>query len=96
MLTTREFANLLGFPKGIDAYTVTQEEILLEHELNYLWGNITDNDNPDPAEMCSESIHNPAIRYFHMILVHTLFGKEVHVTTMSCDELFIMYCASQN
>lgn len=46
--------------------------------------------------MHSESIHNPAIRYFHKILAHTLFGKERNITIVSRDELFIMYCASQN
>lgn len=45
--------------------------------------------------MFSENIHNPAICYFHKILAHTLFGKEENITSVSRDELFIMYYASQ-
>jgi hypothetical protein len=40
-------------------------------------------------------IHNPAIRYFHKILAHTLFGKEVNNTVVSRDELFILLCVDQ-
>lgn len=43
-----------------------------------------------------ENIHIPVIRYFHKILDHTLFGKEQNITSVSKDELFIMYCASQS
>lgn len=45
--------------------------------------------------MFSENIHNPAIRYFHKILAHTLFGKEENITVISKDKLFILYYAFQ-
>lgn len=45
--------------------------------------------------MFFENIHNPVIRYFHKILAHTLFGKEENITSISREELFILYCASQ-
>ena len=91
-----EFANLLGFPSGPDVFTVAQEDILSNHELNYFWGSITGNNHPEPDDMHSDSIHNPAIRYFHKILAHTLFGKEQNISLVSRDELFILFCASQN
>ena len=45
--------------------------------------------------MHSQMIHNPAIRYFHKILAHTLFGKEENNTIVSRDELFILLCVDQ-
>lgn len=91
----REMVELLGFPNGPDIFTVTQEELLTNLELNYFWGSITGNNHPEPNVMHSENICNPAILYFHKILAHTLFEKEENITSMSKDELFIMYCATQ-
>lgn len=45
--------------------------------------------------MFSENIHNPAIRYFHKILAHILFGKEDNIIVVSRYEICILYCASQ-
>lgn len=91
----REMAELLGSPNGPDVFIVTQEELLMNLELNYFWGSITENNHPETNGMHSGNIHNPAIRYFYKILAHTLFEKEENVTSLSKDELFIMYCASQ-
>ncbi|KAI5405408.1 hypothetical protein KIW84_052261 [Lathyrus oleraceus] len=91
----RELAKLLGCPNGPDPFTITQEELLTDLELNYFWGSITRNNHPESDLMHPENIHNPAIRYFHKILAHTLFGKEQNITSVSKDELFIMYYASQ-
>ncbi|KAI5408480.1 hypothetical protein KIW84_054357 [Lathyrus oleraceus] len=71
-----------------------KEDRLIDLELDYFWGNITGNNHPELDLMHSENIHNPAIRYFHKILTHTLFGKEQNITFVSKDKLLIMYCAS--
>lgn len=91
----REIDELLGCPNDFDAFTVTQEELLTDLELNYFWGSIIGNNHPEPDLMHSENIHNPVICYLHKILTHILFGKEQNITFVSIDELFIMYCASQ-
>ena len=75
---------------------MTQEDLLLDTDLDFFWGSIAGNNHPEPSDLYSESIHNPAIRYFHKIIAHTLFGKEQNVTSVSRDELFIMCCASQS
>ncbi|KAI5411807.1 hypothetical protein KIW84_056759 [Lathyrus oleraceus] len=93
--THREIVELLGCPNGSDTFTITQEDMLIDLELDHFWGSITGNDHPEPDLIHSENIHNPAIRYFHKILAHTLFGKEHNRTFVSNDELFIMYYASQ-
>ncbi|KAI5418018.1 hypothetical protein KIW84_042598 [Lathyrus oleraceus] len=54
------------------------------------------NDEPEEHEFLSGNIHNPTFRYFHKILAHTLFGKRSNITTVSRDELFIIFCASHN
>lgn len=87
--------DLLGFPNGPDAFTMTLDDTFTNLNLDYFWGTITGNYNPEPHTIFSENIHNTAIRYFHKILAYTLFGKEENVTSVSRDELFIMYCASQ-
>ncbi|PNX66015.1 hypothetical protein L195_g054840, partial [Trifolium pratense] len=48
-----------------------------------------------PADRVNQKIHNPAIRYFHMLLAHTIFGKPENDTAVSKEELFILYCAFQ-
>ena len=92
----REFSQLLGFPFGPDVISMTQENLLPESDLDYFWGSIAGNNHPEPSDLYSECIHNPAIRYFHKIIAHTIFGKQQNVTSVSRDELFIMYCASQS
>lgn len=88
-------AELLGFPSGPDVYTIAHDDAFTDLVLDFFWGTITRNYHPKPHTMFSENIHNPAIRYFHKILAHTLFGKEENITAVSRDELFILYCASQ-
>jgi hypothetical protein len=92
----QDFTNLLGFPTSFDTFTVSQEELFEYRELEHFWGNLTGNDDPEEHEFLSGNIHNPAFRYFHKILTHTLFGKKPNSTTVSRDELFIIFCASQN
>lgn len=88
-------ANLLGFPNGPYAFTITLDDAFTNLDLDYFRGTITGNYHPEPHTMFSENIHNHAILYLHKILAHTLFGKEENITFVSRDELFIMYCASQ-
>ncbi|KAI5403249.1 hypothetical protein KIW84_050722 [Lathyrus oleraceus] len=92
----QDFTNLLGFPTSFDTFTVSQEELFEYRELEHFWGNLTGNDDPEEHEFHSGNIHNPAFPYFHKILTHTLFGKKPNSTTVSRDELFIIFCASQN
>ncbi|KAI5383394.1 hypothetical protein KIW84_070701 [Lathyrus oleraceus] len=88
-------AELLGCPNGPDTFTITRENMLVDHQLDLFWGSITGNDHPESDLMHSDNIYNSVIRYFHKILAHTLFGKEQNRTFVSKDELFIMYYASQ-
>jgi hypothetical protein len=91
----RDLADLLGFPSGPFVFTTRQEDLIDDIDLDDFWGSITGESNPNSNEMHLQKIHNPAIRYFHKILAHTLFGKEENNTLLSRDELFILLCVDQ-
>ncbi|MCI14564.1 hypothetical protein A2U01_0035696, partial [Trifolium medium] len=67
----------------------------MEYELQNFWGSISGDPNAEPEDRFSTQIHNPAIRYFHMILAHTIFGNQENDTAVTKEELFIMFCAFQ-
>ncbi|KAI5439198.1 hypothetical protein KIW84_024834 [Lathyrus oleraceus] len=92
----QDFTNILGFPTSFDTFTVSQDELFEYRKLEHFWGNLTGNDDPEEHEFLSGNIYNPAFRYFHKILTHILFGKKPNSTTVSRDELFIIFCASHN
>ncbi|CAJ2670172.1 hypothetical protein L195_g018629 [Trifolium pratense] len=92
----RDIAEFLGVPSGLDAITRVQNDSFMEGELKRYWGIITGNPNAAPNERFSSEIHNPAFRYFHMIIAHTFFGKAMNNTTVSQAELFMMFCVYQN
>lgn len=91
-----DFSALLGFPDGFDTFTSKQEELFDYRELDIFWESLTGLSSFEHPEPHADYIHNPAFRYFHHILSHTLFGKEQNNTIVSRDELFIMLCAVQN
>ena len=43
-----EMAELLGCPNGPDTFTITQEDILVDNQLDLFWGSITGNNHPEP------------------------------------------------
>ncbi|MCI53480.1 hypothetical protein A2U01_0074727, partial [Trifolium medium] len=88
-------ADLMKVPSSPDAATKVQEDEFMEYELSNLWGSISGEPNSEPGDRVNQKIHNPAIRYFHMLLAHTIFGKPENDTAVSKEELFILYCAFQ-
>jgi hypothetical protein len=91
----RDIAEFMNVPNSPDVVTKVQEDEFMDYELTNFWGSISGNPNSDPEDRFSTQIHNPAIRYFHMILAHTIFGKPVNDTAVAKEELFILFCASQ-
>ncbi|MCI32077.1 hypothetical protein A2U01_0053289 [Trifolium medium] len=67
----------------------------MDYELQNFWGSISGDPNAEPDDRFSTQIHNPAIRYFHMILAHTIFGKSKNDTAVTKEELFIKFCVSK-
>lgn len=68
----------------------------MTRELDYFWTKISGETRTEPDSRHSAQIHNHAIRYFHMILAYTLFGKPESSTSVSRDELFILFCIFQS
>jgi hypothetical protein len=93
--THREIAGFLGVPSGTDAITEIRDDTFIESELEYYWWSISGNPNSASDARNNTEIHNPAIRYFHMIIAHTFLGKPVSNNDVSREELFMMFCVSQ-
>ncbi|GAU41112.1 hypothetical protein TSUD_398080 [Trifolium subterraneum] len=89
-----KIAELMNVLNGHDAAVKTEVEFM-ESELRNFWGSISGDPNTELEDRINPQIHNPAIRYFHMILSHTIFGKPQWDTAVSKEELFIMLCAFQ-
>lgn len=87
---------LLGFPNGPYIFKIAQEDSSMTRELDYFWTKIYGETRTGPDSRHSAQIHNPAIRYFHMILDYTLFGKPESSTIVSRDELFILFYVFQS
>lgn len=68
----------------------------MANELDYFWGRISGNSHLEPNSMDSNNIPNPTIKYFQMILAYTIFGKEENITSVSRDEIFIIFCVFQS
>lgn len=88
--------DLLGFPNGPNIFTMPQEYAFLARELDYFWSRISRETPTEPNSRNSTQIHSPVIRYFHMILAYTLFGKLESSAIVPRDELFIMFCVFQS
>ncbi|CAJ2652679.1 unnamed protein product [Trifolium pratense] len=95
-LTTHEIAEILGVPSGLNAFTKVQDDSFMDSELDYYWGSISGNPNTALSARYNTEIHNPAIRYFHKIIAHTFFRKPTNIQTVTKEELFLMFCVSQN
>ncbi|PNX95489.1 hypothetical protein L195_g018682 [Trifolium pratense] len=94
--THREIAEFLGVPSGPDAFIKVQDDTFIESELKCYWRSILGNPNSTPDARNSTEIHNLALRYFHMIIARTFFGKSVNNTTVSKAERCVMFCVYQS
>lgn len=82
---------MLGFHTSQDAFTEVPGDNFMQYELDNFWGSITMETPSDYERMNSTIIHNPTIRYFHMVLTQTFFEKSEATNTISKEELFIVF-----
>lgn len=68
----------------------------MQYELDNFWGNITIEAPSDYERMNATIIHNPAIRYFQMVLAQTFFEKNENTDTINKEEPFIMFTVFQS
>ena len=90
--TTRELSDLLDFPVSADVVIEIPDDEYLDSQLDYFWGEISTTRHDSSILRHSSEIHNPTIRYFHMLLSFSFFGKPQNDTLVSKEELFIMFC----
>ncbi|KAI5441730.1 hypothetical protein KIW84_010975 [Lathyrus oleraceus] len=65
-------------------------------DVEKFWSDITCGGSPDPSTQIYNKIHNPAFRYFQMIIAHTFLGKSDPDIHVSVKEIFFMYCTTQS
>lgn len=65
-------------------------------EVEKFWSNISGGGSRDPSTQLSQAIHNPAMRYFQMILAHSFLGRLDAETLLSEEEIFLLFCVSQS
>jgi hypothetical protein len=68
----------------------------LGKEVEKFWSDISCGGSQDPSTQLSQAIHNPAFRYFQMILAHSFLGKPDAETLLSEKKIFLLFCASQS
>ena len=90
--TTRELANLLDFLVSADVVIEVPNDEYLDSQIDYFCGEISTLRHDSSIPRHSSEIHNPTIRYFHMIMSFTLFGKPQNDKLVSKEELFIIFC----
>ncbi|XP_058723398.1 uncharacterized protein LOC131595132 [Vicia villosa] len=95
-LNIKEFGDLLGFQTGPTAITETPLNYFLSRDIDKFWQDITDGASLDPSTQLSRKIHNPAFRYFEMILCHTFFGRSYVDHLVTAEEVLFLYYASQS
>jgi hypothetical protein len=92
----KRFSDLLGFHTAYDASSELPMSYFLSQDVEKFWSDITCGGSPDPSTQISNKIHNPAFRYFQMIIAHTFLGKSDPDTHVSAEEIFFMYCTTQS
>jgi hypothetical protein len=90
----KEFGDLLGFQTTPDAILETSMGDFLSREVEKFWSNISGGGSQDPSTQLSQVIHNPAMRYFQMILAHSFLGRPDAKTMLSEEQIFLLFCAS--
>ncbi|KAI5443202.1 hypothetical protein KIW84_012023 [Lathyrus oleraceus] len=86
----------LGFQTTPDAIPETPMGYFLGKEVEKFWSDISGGGSQDPSTQLSHVIHNPAFRYFQMILAHSFLGRPDVETLLSEKEIFLLFCASQS
>lgn len=92
----KEFAELLGFQYGPDVMPEIRLGYFMQDEIDKLWSDITEGGSFDPSTQLSNKIHNPAFRYFQMILAHTFLGNSDIDTHVSAEEILFLFYITQS
>ena len=87
-----EIGNLLHFQTSLRAADKVPTDGPWTHNFGYFWRRLTGDYATKMAGKKSSHIHNPAIRYFHRILAHTVFGRGESTGTVNMRELYIINC----
>ena len=95
-LDQEQIAEALGFSQGDGIYYKpfeAEDDIpAWEEQGLQFWEEISGEAANGWRLLYASHVHNPAIRYFHRILAHTIFGRTYnHKVTQ--NELFFLYCA---
>lgn len=68
----------------------------MQHELNDFWASLIEDFPPNYERINYTIIYNPTIRYFQMVLAHTLFRRCENMEPFTKEKLFIIFSVFQS
>jgi len=92
LLNHNEIGNLLQFQTSLQSVDGVPSQGPWTTEFGLFWKKLTGTLATSTDGNKSSRIHNPAIRYFHRVLAHTIFGRGESTGVVNLRELFIIHC----
>jgi len=92
LLSHNEIGNLLQFQTSLQSVDGVPSQGPWTTEYGQLWKKLTGALATSADGNKSSRIHNPAIRYFHRVLAHIIFGRGDSTGVVNLRELYIIHC----
>jgi len=92
MLSHNEIGNLLQFQTSLQSVDGVPSQGPWTTEYGQFWKKLMGTLATSADGNKSSRIHNLAIRYFHRVLAHTIFGRGDSTGVVNLRELYIIHC----
>lgn len=92
LLSHNEIGNLLQFQTSLQSSDGVPSQGPWTTEYGQFWKRLTGALATSAEGNKASRIHNPAIRYFHRVLAHTIFGRGDSTGVVNLRELYFIHC----